>query len=327
MRPVAWVVLVTSAVVAGCGSVSDPAAEPTSGLLEEATAPADSECPDADALNALLDATGVTNDYEPTDSPRELALTTDAVIRGRLTGEVEPLSGDVGPALDLGIEVENLVLGEELSGITPPLSRLRITVSPRQLPSAAASVPALEGLEVMAFISVQGDGQEEEPGVVGVPAAEGLMSSCVDEGLVGRHGEGPGWAFTELNDVSLAALGLPDGTAVLEGVWDRVGGEGPSLEVARGTEHCSLESTIIAGVGSYDRMFIRDPEGSAGVELVGSLDLAAPPPVGDLSIVWGASDGGAVRFALVNGEQGLAVDLGDGRWERWPEVLPVFGCA
>lgn len=324
MRLGAWTALVTAVVVAGCGSAAEPTAELVPGLLHDATAPAGSGCPDAAAFDALLDATGVARDYEPTYGPRNLALATDAVIRGRLTGRAEPLVGDVGPALDLGIEVTEVVLGEELSGISPPLSRLRVTVSPRQLPGAATSVPALEGLEVVAFISVQNDGQEEA-GKVGAPAAEGLMSSCAEEGLVGWHGEGPGWALLELDDVSLGALGLPDSTAVLEGRWDQVGVEGPGLEVARGTEHCGLESTLIAGVGNYDRMFIRDPEGAADVDLVGSLDPAAPPPVGLLSTVRGASDERSVRFALVDGEQGLAVDLGDGRWERWPEVLSVFG--
>lgn len=179
---------------------------------------------------------------------------------------------------------------------------------------------------MVAFITVQGDG-EEEGEMVGVPAVEGLLASCDEKRLVGWHGDGPGWAIPGLDGVSLAALGLPDSAAVLEGEWDQVGVEGPSLEVARGPEHCGLESTLIAGVGSYNRMFIRDPGGAAGADLVGSLDLAAPPPASDLSTVWGAPDGPVVRFALVGGEQGLAVDLGDGRWERWPEVVPVFGSA
>lgn len=145
--------------------------------------------------------------------------------------------------------------------------------------------------------------------------------------MTGWHGEGPGWALSDLEGVSLAALGLPNSTAAVEGVWDQAGDEGPTLEVVRGPEHCGWESTITAGVGNYDRMFIRDPEGVAGVDLVGSLDLAASPPVGDFSVVWGHGDGRPVRFALVDGEEGLTVELGDGHWEQWSEVLPVVGCA
>ena len=328
MRLVTWVtaVLVASGAAAGCGSAGQPVSEPDAGLLAEATAPAGSTCPKADALTALLGATGVSHDYEPSDSPRGLALTTEAVVRGRLTGHAEPVVGAAGPALDLGIDVQDVVLGEELNGMTPPLSRLRLTVAPPQLPGADTSVPALQGLEVVAFITLAPDGQQE-PGVVGVPAApEGLMASCGHESLVGWHGDGPAWAVSGLDDVSLAALGLPDDTAALEGVWEQAGGEGPTLEVSRGPEHCDWESTITAGVGN-DRMFVRDPEGVAAVDLVGSLDLAASPPVGDLTVVWEHEVGHPMRFALVDGEDGLAVDLGGGRWERWPEVLPMVGCA
>lgn len=168
MRLAAWMALVTFIVVAGCGSASGPATEPGLGLRVDATAPAGSECPGADALTALLGATGVAYDYEPSDGPRELALAMDAVVRGRLTGRVEPVVNEAGPALDLGIEVEDVVLGEELSGMTPPLSQLRLTVAPAQLPKTGTSVPALEGLAVMAFISIELDSQEEA-GVVGSP--------------------------------------------------------------------------------------------------------------------------------------------------------------
>lgn len=227
-------VLVASGAAAGCGSAGQPVSEPDAVLLAGATAPAGSRCPRADALAALLGATGVSHDYEPSDSPRRLALTTEAVVRGRLTGRAEPVVGAAGPALDLSIDVQDVVLGEELNGMTPPLSRLRLTVAPRQLPGADTSVPALQGLEVVAFITLAPDGQQE-PGVVGVPAAaEGLMASCGHEGLVGWHGDGPAWAVSSLDDVSLAALGLPDDTAALEGVWEQAGGEGPTLEVSRG---------------------------------------------------------------------------------------------
>ncbi len=59
MRLAVWMALVTSIVVAGCGSASEPATEPGLGLLVDATAPAGSECPAADALTALLGAAGV----------------------------------------------------------------------------------------------------------------------------------------------------------------------------------------------------------------------------------------------------------------------------
>jgi len=320
-------VLVASGVSAGCGAANQQATQSDSSLLTEATAPTSSECPEAEVLPALLGSTGVAYDYEPTGTPRELALTTEAVVRGRLTGRSEPVVGDAGPALDLGVDVQDVILGEELAGMTPPLSRLRLTVAPEQLPDVGSSAVALAGLEVVAFVNIAPDAQGTDPGVIGVPAVEGLMASCGGKGLVGWHGDGPGWALDNLHDVSLAALALPENIGALEGVWEQADGEGPGLEVARGPEHCGEESTITAGVGTYERMFVRDPEGVVPSDLVGSLDLDAAPPEGDLTVVWERGDGHQVRFALVDGEDGLAVDLGDGRWERWPEVLPVVGCA
>ena len=218
---VAVLVVVASFVTSGCGSSGQPAAQPDPGLLTEVTAPTNSDCPEADALTALLGSTGVTYDYEPSDSPRSLALASNAVIRGHLTGRAEPVVGGAGPALDLGIDVQHVILGEELDGLTPPPSRLRLTVAPAQLPEVGTEVTSLAGLEVVAFTTIAPDGQESDPGVVGVPAApEGLMAACGDESVVGWRGEGPEWAVDTLDDVSLAALGLPDNSGALEGRWE-----------------------------------------------------------------------------------------------------------
>lgn len=328
MRPVRGavaVVLVCAAVLAGCASSGEAAP----GLLSDATAPADSPCPEAEVLTALLASTGVAYDYEPADSPRELALTTDAVVRGRLTGRVEPADGEAGAAVDLGVEVLDVVLGEDvLVGMTPPLSRLRLTVSPGLRPGEATTLDGLAGLDVVAFVHLA-PGDDSGESVVGIPAAmQGLVASCAGDRLEGWHGAEVGWPERTLDEVALAALGLPETTEGLEGRWDPAGeAGGPDLEVSRGPEHCGWESTLTARVGQDERLFVRDPEGATGVDLVGTLDLTAAPPAGDLSDVWSRGDGPDLRAALVAGQEGLLVQVDGDRWERWPEVVPVVGCA
>ena len=257
MRPVRGavaVVLVCAAVLTGCAS----SGEAGPGLLSDATAPADSSCPEAEVLTALLASTGVAYDYEPADSPRELAVTTDAVVRGRLTGRVEPADGEAGAAVDLGVEVLDVVLGEDvLVGRTPPLSRLRLTVSPGLRPREATTLDC-EGLDVVAFVHLAA-GDDSGESVVGIPAAmQGLVASCAGDRLEGWHGAEVGWRERTLDEVALAALGLPETTEDLEGRWDRrARADGPDLEVSRGPEHYGWESTLTARVGQDERLFVR----------------------------------------------------------------------
>ncbi len=317
------VAALTCVGAAACGA----GAPQDQGLLAEVSISPGSGCPGAEALDSLLALTGVASDHEPTDGPRQLALGADAVLRGRLTGRVEPVRGQGGPAVDLGLDLDDLVLGEELQGMEPPLSDLRVPVAPGRLPDGAATVGALAGLDVVAFVTVVTSEPGTEPDVAAVPAAmEGLMASCGSEGLLGWTGQGDGWDLVTLDQVGAAAFGLPEDVADLEGRFGRAGGDGRALQVYGGPEHCGWESAVLAEETGSGRVFLRDPEGAVTTELVGSLDLSAPAVAPGPGSVW-ERDASRVRFVLVDGEDGLAVDLGDGRWERWPEMVPVGACA
>lgn len=323
-----WPALMAAMGCAGAAAACGAAAPADEGLLAEVSAPPGSVCPGASALDSLRDRTGVTYDYEPTDSPRQLALGADGVLRGRLTGRVEPVRGQPGPAVDLGLDLDDVVLGEQLECMDPPLSVLRLSVAPNELPDAPGTVDALAGLEVVAFVGILSSDSGTDPYVAALPAAmEGLVASCGGEGLLGWVGQGIGWDLLTLDEVSTAAFGLPENVTDLEGRFGQVGGDGRGLQVYRGPEHCGWESTLIAEAVDSGRVFVRDPEGAFSAGLVGSLDLDAPSPTSGLGTVWERDDATPVRFALVEGETELAVDLGSGRWERWPEMVPVDACA
>jgi len=192
-------------VVSGCGG-----GEPDQGLLVPvvAAAPADG-CAHGTALNVLLSGTGVTYDFEPAASPRDLARASEAVLRGRLTGRVLPVRGDGDVYVDLEVDLTEVVLGEALQG-APELTRLRVVVAPQRLPDVAQTVPALDGAEVVAFVGLRDDvgGRDggQTPAPVGVPLpVEGLMTGCGDR-LAGWVGTGDGWALGSLDEVVVAAL-------------------------------------------------------------------------------------------------------------------------
>ncbi len=141
-------------------------------------------CAEVEAFTEIVHNTGIDLDYDPTESPEELAARSDLVIEGRLVGVdiVEGDGVDRSPVAHFRIVVGNTYQGDVLREVTAVLGYGRDDLGAQYealLPMRA---------RVVAFLFAD----PSSPGRYAVIQQEGLYVGCPGGDTV--DGQGPGWA-------------------------------------------------------------------------------------------------------------------------------------
>jgi hypothetical protein len=157
--------------------------------------PEPSACDPDDFLQAVR---MVVYDYEPVDSPRDLARKSDLVVIGRVVAATAVVSETRGFDTHLAVHVSSVVRGDPDLVIDG-----RIFVAVRAVDVSAIDViQALSGCEVLLFLT-------QREGLLFAPFVQGFWIQW-DEALIGVHesieGSPPGWhEITSIDDLASAA--------------------------------------------------------------------------------------------------------------------------
>jgi hypothetical protein len=159
-------------------------------------------CESIETLARQLVDVGITYDYEPSNSPAELAERVDVVIRGELTGEVvdQSASSDAGnPYVGYEISVDEVLAGELPDGSGSVIVSVAYNSSLLDAdPFAEAATP---GVPVIVFAYVAPD----TPGGFRAAVIEGFMTACEGGAPIGWVGQLGEWSsMTSLDDVAAA---------------------------------------------------------------------------------------------------------------------------
>lgn len=199
-------VVAAAAALVSCGDSSDEVV--ATGDEAETVA---ASCEDIEAFAAVLDETGIAYDYDPSDSPAELAGLADEVISGSLTGNVtfdsHTVQEDPHPWTFTGFEItvdRSAKTASELeAGDT---STVYVEYSPTtELTEDQFRAAATAGTPVVVFA-----GTHKPLGELAAFMTEGFMTACPDGPLLGRFGTQGAWAGIDSLD---AVIDTVDPTA------------------------------------------------------------------------------------------------------------------
>jgi hypothetical protein len=184
------IVSVIGFLAAACGS---------QGAGATATTPTPS-CAEITAFAERITDVGIMYDYQPTDSPEDLARETDVAFAGLLTGEVnvgpDELDEETGIAYALfQIDVTEVAVGTDTVMVGDHVT-VAVDYSPAAVDPEEFQQVASAGTPVVVFANVTGDDRQF------VAAVEGLMTACDEAEPLGMRGTMGTWAdIDSLDDV------------------------------------------------------------------------------------------------------------------------------
>jgi hypothetical protein len=183
--------IVAAAVVVlalgSCGSDGDGA--------DDTVTSTSGSCADLAAFGERILDTGIIYDYEPSDSPADLAAQSDVVISGFLTGAFSDRQTGDGDAVALfEVEINELVTGPD---IVEPGDTVNVAVDFN--PAALSADDFEQTIPPNAPVVVFANSTDVESEYVAF--IEGFMTAC-DGALLGLRGELGTWQdMTSLEDV------------------------------------------------------------------------------------------------------------------------------
>jgi hypothetical protein len=177
---------------AGSPTIGPPAAQRTSGPTASPERPG--ECRPADFLQA---ARMVIHDYEPVDSPRQLARMSDLVVIGRIIAGTAVTNERRGFDTHLAVHVSEVVRGDPELVVD---GRIFVVVHSVDV-SAMDAIQKMSGCDVLLFLT-------RHQGAL-APSAQGFWIQSA-EGLIGVHvsieTSPPGWhGITSIDELRFAA--------------------------------------------------------------------------------------------------------------------------
>ncbi len=161
--------------------------------------PGGASCADIERFAARITDTGITYDYEPSDSPEELMAGADVVFAGTLTGETATHEGDErlfgSPAVGYEVRIDTAYNSPPKQELAGGIQYAWIDVGTAELFEPFQDV-AVEEIPVVVF----GYDSDRGPGYsVGV---EGFVTGCPADPIMGAIGSQGTWAdVTTLYDL------------------------------------------------------------------------------------------------------------------------------
>ncbi len=154
-------------------------------------------CSDIERFGERISETGITYDYDASDSPEELTSGADVVFAGRLTGETATYeSGDDRALAAIGYEIQIDAAYKQPAGVSlGEIQYAWIDLGSVELFDAFEDV-AVEGIRVVVFAHRS----ERAPGYA--VSVEGFITGCPSGPIIGRVGTQGAW----VNVTGLGAL-------------------------------------------------------------------------------------------------------------------------
>lgn len=189
----AAVALLAAVLIISCGSNGENVAS---------TAGGEPSCDDVRSFADRISNVGITYDYEPSDSPAELAANNDVVLAGVLTGGFRAGDPDGLSFVAFEVEVTDVVTGSEHVA-TGDETFVSLPYNPEAVDAGEFERAIAAGARVVAFAEAADDEREL---VANLP--EGFMTACGDGEPMGMLGEQGSWSSVEsLDDVLSRAAG------------------------------------------------------------------------------------------------------------------------
>jgi hypothetical protein len=176
----AFIVSAIGVLAAACGSQGTAANTTT-------TPPS---CAEITAFAERITDVGIMYDYQPTDSPEDLASETDVAFAGLLTGEFsdgpDELDGGIAYAL-FEIDVTEVAVGTDTITVGEHVT-VAVDYNPAAVDPDEFQQVAVAGIPVVVFANTTDDDRQF------VAAIEGLMTACDGAEPIGMRGTLGAWA-------------------------------------------------------------------------------------------------------------------------------------
>lgn len=248
-----------------CGDDARIATSRTDAATGVATDPT---CEEVEAFADALVDTGITYDYQPSQSPAELASLTDAVFGGRLTGrttttELTAAEGDLHARPFVGYEVE---ITRVVKGGPGLQEAARVNVFVDHGGMQHRSNGSEDAVAPGASVAVLAFEHEELDGLTA--SIEGFMTSCAAGPLMGWTGDQGEWASLQTTQ---------------QQVLDAVERSGTSSTTATSTTTTSTTSPSTTSPSTTSPSSTTSPPDRPGATAVWRVDDEDPPTTSSTS--------------------------------------------
>ena len=285
-----WILAVLT--LAACGSDGDTT---VATQTPDDPSAAGASCEDPERLAEVLASRGIEADYEPSDSPAELASYADAVFGGELTGRVSSnemvSSDDPHPWTFVGFEVEVTRVVKAAGGVgVGEAVDVFVEFAPPSLLDLADGDRTLVDAETPVVVFA---GHQPELGELTAFVPEGFMTACPDGTLLGERGTQGQWLELDGLEAILDAAAIDAPTATP-----------PTTSTTAGAIATTTETTTAPGSDGPSALPDRSPTVTG---TVGTDEAGRPGTLDD------ASDGYYAGMGLRQGDP-VVVDTGTGEF-------------